>query len=62
VLAPTDRDRTWTLGPASDEPLLVRGEAAQVLGWLVGRTGPDALEAVAADGAPTAVPAPPRWL
>ena len=62
VLAPTDRDRTWTLGPASDEPLRVRGEAAQVLGWLVGRTGPDALEAVAADGAPTTVPAPPRWL
>jgi maleylpyruvate isomerase len=62
VLAPTDRDRTWTLGPASDEPLQVRGEAARVLGWLVGRTGPDALEAVGADGVPTAVPAPPRWL
>ncbi|TWF77133.1 maleylpyruvate isomerase [Pseudonocardia hierapolitana] len=62
VLAPTDRERTWTLGPASDEPLRVRGDAAQVLGWLVGRTGADALEAVGADGAPTAVPAPPRWL
>jgi maleylpyruvate isomerase len=62
VLAPTDRDRTWALGPASDGPLRVRGEAAQVLGWLVGRTGPDAVEAVTADGTPTAVPAPPRWL
>jgi maleylpyruvate isomerase len=62
VLAPTDRDRSWTLGPPSDEPLRVRGEAARVLGWLVGRTGPDALEAVGADGVRTAVPAPPRWL
>jgi maleylpyruvate isomerase len=62
VLAPTDRERTWTLGPASDAPVQVRGGAAQVLGWLVGRTGTDGVEAVTADGAPTAVPAPPRWL
>jgi maleylpyruvate isomerase len=62
LLAPTDRDRTWLLGPASDAPLQVRGEAAQVLGWLVGRSGPEAVEAVTADGTPTAVPAPPRWL
>ena len=62
VLAPTDRDRTWTLGPASDEPLHLRGEAAQVLGWLVGRCGPDAVGATAADGSPAAVPAAPRWL
>ncbi len=62
VLAPTDRGRTWTLGPASDAPLRVRGEAAQVLGWLVGRCGPDLVEAVTADGAPAEVPAPPRWL
>jgi maleylpyruvate isomerase len=62
VLAPTDRDRTWTLGPASADRLQVRGEAARVLGWLVGRTGSDDVEAVAADGTPTAVPAPPRWL
>jgi maleylpyruvate isomerase len=33
-----------------------------VLGWLVGRCGPDAVEATAADGSPVAVPAPPRWL
>jgi maleylpyruvate isomerase len=62
VLAPTDRDRTWTLGPASDEPLQLRGDAAQLLGWLVGRCGPDVVEATAADGSPVAVPAPPRWL
>jgi maleylpyruvate isomerase len=62
VLAPTDRDRTWPLGPASDAPLQVRGEAAQVLGWLVGRTDADGVEAVTANGTPTAVPAPPRWL
>jgi maleylpyruvate isomerase len=60
VLAPTDRDRTWTLGPASDTPVQVRGEAAQVLGWLVRRSG--VVEAVEANGNPTTVPAPPRWL
>ncbi|GAA5127553.1 maleylpyruvate isomerase family mycothiol-dependent enzyme [Pseudonocardia adelaidensis] len=60
VLAPGDRERTWTLGPASDHPVQIRGSAAQVLGWLVGRGG--TVEAVAADGAPTVVPAPPRWL
>jgi maleylpyruvate isomerase len=61
-LAPTDRERTWSLGTAADAPVLVRGDAASVLGWLVGRTGPDALDAAAADGTPVAVPAPPRWL
>jgi maleylpyruvate isomerase len=62
VLTPTDRDGTWTLGTASDEPLQLRGEAAQLLGWLVGRCGPDAVEATAADGSPVDAPAPPRWL
>jgi maleylpyruvate isomerase len=62
VLAPTDRERTWTLGPASDAPVQVRGGAAQVLGWLVGRSGPEALEAVTPGGSPTEVPTPPRWL
>jgi maleylpyruvate isomerase len=62
LLAPTDRERTWSLGPAADEPVQVRGEAAWVLGWLVGRCGPDDVEASAADGTPAAVPAPPRWL
>jgi maleylpyruvate isomerase len=62
LLAPTDRDGTWSLGPAPDEPVQVRGEAAWVLGWLVGRCGPDDVEAYAADGTPAAVPALPRWL
>jgi maleylpyruvate isomerase len=62
LLAPTDRERTWSLGPAADEPVQVRGEAADVLGWLVGRCGSDRLEARTAGGAPSAVPAPPRWL
>jgi maleylpyruvate isomerase len=62
VLAPTDRERTWTLGPASDDPVQVRGEAAHVLGWLVGRTAGEGVEAVTADGRPTPVPAPPRWI
>jgi maleylpyruvate isomerase len=62
LLAPTDRDRTWPLGLAAGEPVRVQGAAASVLGWLVGRCGPDAVEARAADDTPAAVPAPPRWL
>lgn len=62
VLAPSDRDRTWTLGPEGPSPVEVRGDAALVLGWLVGRCGADGLEASGPDGAPTAVPIPPRWL
>jgi maleylpyruvate isomerase len=62
LLAPTDRDRSWSLGPASDDPVRLRGEAASVLGWLVGRSGPEGVEALAVNGTPTAVPAPPRWL
>jgi maleylpyruvate isomerase len=61
-LAPTDRERTWSLGPEADAPVLVRGEAAFVLGWLLGRNGPAPLDATAADGSPTEVPHPPRWL
>jgi maleylpyruvate isomerase len=60
-LAPTDRGRTWTLGPAEHE-VEVRGEAVCVLGWLVGRTGADGITAVGADGAQAPVPTPPRWL
>jgi maleylpyruvate isomerase len=62
VLTPTDRERTWALGPESDRPVQVRGAAAQVLGWLVGRTGGEGVDAVTADGDPVPVPAPPRWL
>jgi maleylpyruvate isomerase len=62
-LAPVDRDRTWRLGPEPDERSVeVRGGAAYVLGWLVGRTAGAGLDAVDAGGAPAAVPAAPRWL
>ena len=61
LLAPTDRDRTWPLGPP-DHQVELRGEAAYVLGWLVGRTGAKGVEALGPDGAPAAVPSPPRWL
>ena len=54
VLAPTDRGRTWTLGPAGDE-VEVRGTASGVLGWLTARGG-----AVTASAG--AVPEPPRWI
>ncbi|MHA6628383.1 maleylpyruvate isomerase family mycothiol-dependent enzyme [Pseudonocardia sichuanensis] len=61
LLAPTDRERTWSLGP-DVHPVQVRGAAADVLGWLVGRAGPEALEVRAGDGSPSPVPVPPRWL
>jgi maleylpyruvate isomerase len=48
VVAPSDRDRTWVLG--SGTPQTVRGTAADLLGWLLGRPSP-------VDG-----PELPRWL
>lgn len=53
LLVPTDRDRTWTLGPETD-PGEVTGPAADVLGWLIGRAGTDGLSGAVVD--------PPRWL
>jgi maleylpyruvate isomerase len=53
LLAPTDRQVTWTLGPgAAGKP--VQGAAADVLAWLIGRS----------DGAGLSgdLPSPPRWL
>ena len=38
LLVPTDREHGWTLGPDAD-PVAVRGAAADLLGWLIGRTG-----------------------
>ena len=60
-LAPSDRDRRWSLG-AGPDPVDLRGDAACVLGWLVGR--PARAEVVATDvgGKPVALPQPPRWL
>jgi maleylpyruvate isomerase len=61
-LAPLDRDRTWPLGPEPAERIVeVRGDAARVLGWLIGRSA-GGVDAVDAGGAPAAVPAAPRWL
>lgn len=59
LLAPDDRDRTWPLGGddgSDDGTLEVRGEAAEVLGWLIGRNGG---EHVSAAGE---LPVLPRWL
>jgi maleylpyruvate isomerase len=55
LMRPTDRDRSWTLGPQAD-PVEVRGHAADVLGWLIGRTGAERLHAAGA------LPEPPAWL
>jgi maleylpyruvate isomerase len=52
LLAPTDRDRTWTLG--GDGGAEVRGVAADVLAWLTGRASGETLTGE--------VPTPPRWL
>jgi maleylpyruvate isomerase len=48
LVAPTDRDRTWSLGAGA--PTTVRGRAADLLGWVLGR--------------PSTVDGPelPRWL
>lgn len=56
VLAPTDREITWSLGPPGDA-VEVRGAAAEVLGWLVGRGDGSALTTTGG-----ALPSAPRWL
>jgi maleylpyruvate isomerase len=55
TLAPTDRDRSWELGPDADR-VVMRGTAADLVGWSIGRTGSQQLTA---DGE---IPTPPRWL
>jgi maleylpyruvate isomerase len=62
LLAPTDRERAWSLGADAVAAVRVRGAAADVLGWLIGRAGADPLQAATADGTPATVPVPPRWL
>lgn len=37
LLAPVDRDRTWRLGPATEEPVVVQATAARLLTWVAGR-------------------------
>jgi 2,3-dihydroxybenzoate-AMP ligase len=56
VLRPTDREGTWSLGPTADAVELT-GTAADLLGWLIGRTDGDGV--TASDGK---VPVPPPWL
>lgn len=48
LLAPTDREFSWTLGAGGTPP--VARPAADLLGWVLGRTRPAGL------------PEPPRWL
>lgn len=55
LLEATDRSRSWSLGPSVD-PVVLHGTAADLLGWLIGRTGPDRL------AAPDTIPTPPVWL
>ncbi|PKW15631.1 maleylpyruvate isomerase family mycothiol-dependent enzyme [Saccharopolyspora spinosa] len=49
-----DHQRSWDLRGTTSPPSLVRGEPGPMLGWLLGRTGPDRL-----DGD---FPNLPRWL
>jgi maleylpyruvate isomerase len=55
TLAPVDRDRTWRLGAADQEPAEVTAPAADLLAWVTGR------EAGADLGAGSGVALPP-WL
>lgn len=53
-LAPTDRPREWQVTGDDDAPVTLSGPAADLLGWLIGRTGPDRLTGPA--------PQLPAWL
>jgi len=55
LLAPTNRDRTWSIGVAGSGAVCAEGTAADLMGWTIGR--PDAGRA-AANGLPSL----PRWL
>ncbi|MBV2365415.1 maleylpyruvate isomerase family mycothiol-dependent enzyme [Streptomonospora nanhaiensis] len=57
VLAPTDRERTWSAAPPGAEPVTVRGTAAALAAWITGRGGAGV---ATAQGAPP--PDPGRWL
>lgn len=55
-LAPTDRDREWTVGTGAS--VTMAGPSPELLGWLIGRNGPDRLAVTGADQPPTL----PPWL
>jgi len=57
LLAPTDEQRTWTVGEGA-EPLEVRGTAAELAAWLLGRS--KGRELRTAEG--KRPPALPAWL
>jgi maleylpyruvate isomerase len=68
LLEPVDRERTWRLGPQDgpeegpeEGPVTVRGGAADLAGWLLGRTGQAGVRAYGTSGE-VPVPEPPRWL
>jgi len=56
LLVPVDRERRWQLGEPGS-PVAVSGPAADVMGWLIGRTDG---AGVTATGGP--LPTPPPWL
>jgi maleylpyruvate isomerase len=56
LLRPTDRAVTWDVAAAA-EPTAVTGRAADLLGWLLGRTRGEALEP-----GPDSLPGLPAWL
>jgi maleylpyruvate isomerase len=68
ALEPEDRERTWRLGPQDGPeegpqqgPVTLRGTAADLAGWLTGRTGSSGVSAQGTGGE-VPVPDPPRWL
>lgn len=54
LLSPTDRSRTWKLGPESDDATVVEVPAALLAQWLTGRLS-DAAR-------PDSLPPLPRWI
>jgi maleylpyruvate isomerase len=60
-LAPTDRDRTWQLGPEAGEPVVIESTAAQLLAWVTGRTDGTALSGSGGPAAAASLTLPP-WL
>lgn len=65
LVAPEDRDRTWTLGDVQTSgapPTRVSGPATGLLAWLTGRAAPEHAGVRTPDAASGQVPDLPRWL
>ncbi len=56
-LGATDTDRSWSIGPATEDQVIVRGPAHELLGWVLGRNPGAALTCSTGS-----VPTLPRWL